>query len=82
MSAIVTKLGQAGRLVIPAKFRKALELQPGDELVVNLEEDGLHILSVGQWLKRAQAIVRRHVPEGKSLVDELLAERRMKADLD
>ncbi|MCK9518747.1 MAG: hypothetical protein M0R74_06960 [Dehalococcoidia bacterium] len=30
-------------------------------------------------MKRAQAIVRRSIPEGRSLVDELIAERRREA---
>ncbi|MEM6483914.1 MAG: AbrB/MazE/SpoVT family DNA-binding domain-containing protein [Pseudomonadota bacterium] len=30
------KLDREGRVLIPAKLRKALALQPGDELIVNL----------------------------------------------
>ena len=34
-----------------------------------------------QAIKQAQALVRGHVPEGHSLVDELIAERRIGSKL-
>lgn len=71
-----TILGKGGRLVIPAAYRKALGIVPGDELIVILEEGELRILTPLQAVRRAQAMVRRYVPEGTPLVDELLTDRR------
>ncbi|MBI3975819.1 MAG: AbrB/MazE/SpoVT family DNA-binding domain-containing protein [Armatimonadetes bacterium] len=74
-----TTVGQAGRLVIPAAYREALGLKEGDEVTLWLGEDELHVIPSDRVLKRAQALVRRYVPAGHSLVDELIAERRQEA---
>jgi AbrB family looped-hinge helix DNA binding protein len=70
------RLGKSGRLVLPAPYRRALGLRPGDELVVELDGDILRLSSVSAAIKRVQAIVSRHVPANRSLADELIAERR------
>ncbi len=71
-------LGQQGRLVIPADVRLALGLTPGDRL-------HLHVTGQRLVLERQQdAVAELHrmgsnVPKARSLVDELLAERRLAA---
>lgn len=69
-------LDSAGRLVVPAKFRKAIGLQPGDSVTVTLEDDALSVRTARDTLSNARALMRAKNPAGKSLVDELLAERR------
>ena len=65
-----------GRVVIPAAIRHALGIDPGDEVVLRVENDAVVITGVPGAVKRFQAAVRRVVPAGVSLADELLAERR------
>lgn len=71
-------IGQQGRLVIPADFRAALGLAPGDRL-------HLHLTGQRLVLERQQDAVAElkglgaKVPKERSLVDELLAERRSAA---
>ena len=71
-------LGQQGRLVIPAEVRAALGLSPGDRL-------HLHLAGPRLVLERPQDAVTElrqlaaNVPKDRSLVDELLAERRLAA---
>jgi len=72
-------MGKGGRLVIPAAYRKALGLREGVEVVVRLEGDELRILTFRQALRRAQDVVGRHVPKGRSLAVELIAHRREEA---
>ena len=79
MATDTVKLGSNGRLVIPAAYRKALGVEEGDELVVRFEDGELHLSTRKLALKRAQELVRRYVPEGASLSDELLADRREEA---
>lgn len=76
MTRTRTTLGEGGRLVIPADYRKQLGISPGDELVVILEHGELRILTPAQALCRAQEQVRRYVPSDVSLVDELIADRK------
>ena len=70
------KVGPAGRLVIPAKFRKALGIEEEKEVLIELKGNQLHILTWKENLRRIQEELKRHVPEGVSIVDELIAERR------
>lgn len=72
-------MGPGGRVVIPAAYRKAMGIRPGDELIVAMEEGELRILTLKQAVARARAMVRRYVPRGQSLVKELLRERREEA---
>lgn len=72
-------VGPDGRIVIPAQYRRALGIEAGDELRLRAENGELRLISRRAAIKRAQSIVRRYVPEGVSLSDELIAERRAEA---
>ena len=71
-----TRMGNEGRIAVPAKFRKALGLQAGDEVMLFLEEDQIRMMSLRQAVALAKKQIRRFVPEGASLVDALIEERR------
>jgi AbrB family looped-hinge helix DNA binding protein len=79
MNETSTKIAHGGRLVIPAKHRRALGLKTGDEVILRVVDGELRILSRTEAVRRAQELVRRHVRKGRSLVDELSAERRAEA---
>lgn len=79
MAKIVARLGESGRIVIPAEYRKALGVRAGDELILSLEEGAVRILTPREGIRRAQAAVRSRVPPGRSLADELIAERRQES---
>jgi AbrB family looped-hinge helix DNA binding protein len=70
------RINENGRVVIPAPFRKALGISPGDEVILRLEDDELRITTMKRRIERAQRHVRKYVKPGVSLVDELIAERR------
>ena len=74
------RLGPDGRIVIPAPFREALGLSEGDTLIGSVSDGELHLLTRQAAVRRAQAIVRQFVPEGVSLVDELLEDRRREVE--
>ena len=75
----MVSLGEGGRLVIPARLRRALEIEPGDALVLTLAEGELRVTTRRQAIVRAQATVRRYTPDAGSLVDELIEERGSEA---
>jgi len=79
MNETSTKIAHCGRLVIPAKHRRALGLKTGDEVILRVVDGELRILSRTEAVRRAQELVRRHVRKERSLVDELSAERRAEA---
>jgi AbrB family looped-hinge helix DNA binding protein len=78
-ASVWTKLGEGGRLVIPAEIRKMLGLSVGDSVLLRVEDGELHVITSEQAWNRAQGIVRRFVPPGESLVEELIADRRGEA---
>ena len=82
MNTVRTKLASGGRVVIPAEFRQALGLNEGDVLTLKLEDNEIRLYTFEEGIRRAQALVREFVPEGVSLVDELIAERRREAALE
>ncbi len=82
MSEFAARMGRNGRVVIPAPLRKALGFEEGEELVIRRDGDAVKVLSRRQAVLDAQARVRRFVPEGESLADRLIADRRREADGD
>ena len=69
-------MNQNGRMVIPASFRKALDINAGDEVFLRIEDDELRITTLKNRLEKARRRIRQYVKPGRSLVDELIAERR------
>ncbi len=72
-------LDSGGRLVVPARFRRTLDLRPGDAVTVTLEGNMLRVKSVRVALRQAQALMRKKNSAQRSVVDELIAERRAEA---
>jgi len=71
-------LGQQGRLVIPAEMRAALGLAAGDQLHVHLAGRRLVIERPQDAVAELRGLAASAAP-GRSLVEELLSERRAAA---
>ena len=76
MTAQRVRIIEGGKLVIPALMRRELGIATGDTVLVDVEGGELRVRSLPQAVARAQAILRRHVPEGVSLAAELIADIR------
>lgn len=76
----VVTLAENGGVVIPESLRGELGFLAGDRLVASVVDGALVIESVDAGIRRAQEMVRRYIPEGVSLVDELIAERHAEAE--
>jgi len=74
------KMSEGGRVVIPAEIRKILGINDGDIVLWELIDGEARLTTKRERMRRAQALVREYVPEGVSLVDELVAERRVEAE--
>ena len=75
-------VGPGGRVVIPAAYRDALGIAEGDAVFMRLDGEELRLISDETEVLRVRELVARYVPEGVSLVDELLRERRREVDAD
>jgi bifunctional DNA-binding transcriptional regulator/antitoxin component of YhaV-PrlF toxin-antitoxin module len=69
-------------IVVPSALSEALGLREGDVLFAQVENGEIHLLTPMAAARRAQAIVRQFVPEGVSLVDELLKDRRREVEAE
>ena len=65
-----SKIGEDGRVVIPALFRRELHIEPGEELIIKMEKNELRVISGKQSLKNAQQKVQLFA-KGVSLVEKL-----------
>ena len=73
------KLNRDGRVALPARMRKEVGFTPDSDLVAYVE-DGRLVLETREHLSHAlKALVKSQIPDGVSLVDELIAERRAEA---
>ena len=78
-SGVTTKISKGGRIVIPAEFRRELGLEIGDAVAVSLVDNEIRIIPRSEAVKRAQALVRKRIPKGRSLVAELHEDRQREA---
>jgi hypothetical protein len=64
-----------------ARLRRDLQLGPGDPVVLETEGDELHLRPYRKAIREAQAIIAKYIPDrDRSLVDELIEERRREAE--
>ena len=78
MPQTMTHIHRGGRIVIPAAYRRALGLKPGDFVLVTLEDGSLRVVPRDYAIMEAQRLVREFVGKA-NLANELLEERRAEA---
>ena len=76
------KIVDGGKLVISASMRRQLGIATGDTVLVDVNDGELRVRSVSRAIERARAILRKHVPDGVGLADELIADRRREAECE
>ena len=79
MNAIRSKLGEGGRVIIPANFRQMLHLAKGDDIILHCDNDVISITTPYQALLKLQQKLKHHennTGESFSLADELISNRR------
>jgi AbrB family looped-hinge helix DNA binding protein len=70
------QLGPGGRVVIPAVFRKAMQVKEGDRLMARVVDGELRLITPAMGIRLAQKIVRETIPGDDSLADALIEDRR------
>jgi AbrB family looped-hinge helix DNA binding protein len=81
---VVVRIGNKGRVVIPAALRERAHVAEGDELVARVMEHGRLMLETRESIKRrlrAQAAEAK-ANRGGGAVERLLADRRADLELE
>lgn len=76
MTQLEMEVAKDGKVEIPSDVATALGWQAGEKLTVQVQDGEVRIFSQAQAVRRVQAWVKSFVAEGRSLSDELIAQRR------
>jgi bifunctional DNA-binding transcriptional regulator/antitoxin component of YhaV-PrlF toxin-antitoxin module len=80
MQQFTIRMDDRGRVALPSFWRKQQQVKASTELCGTVNEvGGLVIETREQGLLRARALVRKYIPEGVSLSDEIIADHRAEA---
>jgi AbrB family looped-hinge helix DNA binding protein len=78
-TAYTVTMADRGRLVLPAEIRELLDIKEGDRLTLRVEPDGTLALQTATVYAQSLLGMFKHLAPGRSLVDELIADRRREA---
>ena len=73
------RVDTAGRVTIPAELRQKLGIEPGQELTLAEDGQGIRLQTFAQAARAAQEAFAPYRIPGHSVVDELIRERRDEA---
>lgn len=79
MNALRGRVTESGRLSLPAEFRKAVGLEHGGDVVIELDGRTIRVRSVAEVIADTQALARRLFAGTGASVDAFIAERRAEA---
>lgn len=83
MTHVQVHVGPHGRIVIPAEFRRVLNMEPGATLVAYVSDGNRLVLEDQRsHIARLRGAWRHLVPTGRDPIAELEAERSAEARLD
>jgi hypothetical protein len=74
--AVRVDIGPDGEVRLPRHVLEAAGTGPGKHLLVRFDDDEIKLVTPEATTRKIRAWVRKHVPEGVSLADELIDERR------
>lgn len=76
------RVDAAGRVTLPSDLRHRLGIEPGQELILAEDGQGIHLQTFDQAVLAAQEAFAPYRIPGQSVVDELIRERREEAKRD
>ena len=81
MNGVRARVSEFGRISLPVEFRKAVGLERGGDVVVELDGREIRIRTLDEVVAHAQALTHRLL-RGKpdATVDAFLAERRREVE--
>ena len=69
-------INEGGRILIPIAIRKALNLDIGDEVLLKVEEQEIHVIPLSKAIQQAQDLIRQYNKDKLKLTDVLSALRK------
>lgn len=69
------KMSENGRIIIPAPCRRQLHLEPGEDLIIRIDDEELRIFTVKHSLKKARLLIQKQA-KNKNLVKQLKLMRK------
>jgi AbrB family looped-hinge helix DNA binding protein len=82
METITACINENGRIVIPFRIRRAMGLEPGDTVVMTLEDGVLHIEAQSAKIRGIQDELKRFAKPGALASDEQVEERREESRIE
>jgi AbrB family looped-hinge helix DNA binding protein len=79
MQVMQTRMGQNGRVVIPAEMRAALGLNAGDDVLMELQAGEIRLVALRDSVRQAKALFRQAIPDNRSVVADFIADRKAEA---
>jgi bifunctional DNA-binding transcriptional regulator/antitoxin component of YhaV-PrlF toxin-antitoxin module len=79
MEQFTVKVHGSGRILLPAKVRKQMNLRKDSELIARLEKQQLVLNTRAEALRRAQEFFSKLRPAGVLWSDEIIKDRRREA---
>jgi len=73
------RVDPAGRVTLPAELRHKLGIEPGQELILAEDKQGIRLQTFEQAVRAAQEAFAPYRIPGQSVVEELIRERREEA---
>lgn len=80
--SVKAKVAEGGRIVLPAKLREAVGIRVGSNVTISLNNGGLQITTRHQAIRHIEEVMKKYIIPGRSVVDELIQERREEAKHD
>jgi AbrB family looped-hinge helix DNA binding protein len=72
----LVQVAENGRMNLPADVRRALGLKGAGRIILTQDENGVLLTTADQALRRVRALAAPFKPDGRSVVDDLLDDRR------
>jgi len=74
MQETIIKIGEGGRIIIPASYRKAMDINQGDELVIRIHNGELRLFQQTEALKRIRTTLKKKTK--KNYTEDFLSFRK------
>lgn len=76
----IVRVDQQGRLLVPKELRDAVDMRPGGNVTVLVENGELRVITPTGLRHRLRELKEEYNPTGRPLVDEFIAEKRAEAE--